>query len=269
MEKFRNVLLASDLDGTLLNSEHQIDRENRDAIRYFVENGGTFTVATGRPTNVAKPYFDELAINAPVILYNGGAIYDLKTERMLYLKKLGDGFFGAAKDVMRRFPEVGVEFHTLDEIYLASYSEASKNHFEIIHKEFVLTPIDEIRSPVIKGLFTQSPDYLVDVAQYFEEKFRGQYSMTSSFPFFLEITDKNVHKGNALTELSKLLHVDKSRICVVGDSFNDVEMFGAAGMSCAPENASEEIKKQASFVVADNDHFALAGAVEILDRKYS
>ena len=75
MKRFEGVLLASDMDGTLLNSSRLIGRENREALRWFTDCGGRFCVATGRAVEVTRMYFNDIPVNAPYICLNGALVY--------------------------------------------------------------------------------------------------------------------------------------------------------------------------------------------------
>ncbi|WP_368241547.1 HAD family hydrolase, partial [Intestinimonas butyriciproducens] len=81
MGKFEGVLLASDFDDTLVGSDCEVSRGNREALEYFVREGGRFTVSTGRAHRTFAPYVDAAPINAPVILSNGALLYDFRAGR--------------------------------------------------------------------------------------------------------------------------------------------------------------------------------------------
>ena len=84
MGKFEGILLVSDIDATLFNSEHHISEENAQAIEYFKSEGGLFSVASGRMRDAVGNYLNELKINAPTILHNGAKIYDFENNVTLY-----------------------------------------------------------------------------------------------------------------------------------------------------------------------------------------
>ena len=69
MGKFSGKLLVSDMDATLLNSDHMVSKGNREAIEYFISEGGKFTVATGRMVPAVRAYFSQMRINAPALLH--------------------------------------------------------------------------------------------------------------------------------------------------------------------------------------------------------
>ena len=97
MGKFDGVLLASDFDNTILNTEilrrtgcpiPPISRRNTDALRYFMANGGRFAVATGRALPAFRLFADQIPMNAPAVVCNGGALYDFQTESYLDIMEL-------------------------------------------------------------------------------------------------------------------------------------------------------------------------------------
>lgn len=78
--KFSDYLLVSDMDATLLDDNHTISEENRQAIDYFIKNGGRFTVATGRMVEAVRAYMPNLHINAPA--------YYITVRRYMTMKKI-------------------------------------------------------------------------------------------------------------------------------------------------------------------------------------
>ena len=88
MMEIKNVLVVSDLDGTLIPLSGKISRKNIEAVHCFLAAGGTFTAATGRSPSIAQPYFEQLSITTPVIVNNGAAIYDPVAKRNLWWKEL-------------------------------------------------------------------------------------------------------------------------------------------------------------------------------------
>ena len=82
-EKYSDLLVVSDVDGTLLQAGYGIPKENIDAIDAFVDNGGLFTLATERCIESVGKYIDWLRLSAPAILCNGGLIYDFQERKIL------------------------------------------------------------------------------------------------------------------------------------------------------------------------------------------
>lgn len=82
--------LFSDMDGTLIGSDHAVSAENAAAIRTFVSRGGHFSVATGRSPEIALPFLHGIPLNAPAILYNGAAVYDFEAGAFLHKQLLSE-----------------------------------------------------------------------------------------------------------------------------------------------------------------------------------
>ena len=123
MQKFDHVLLASDFDNTLVYTQSALDNgtdippmcpRNREALDYFIQNGGLFAISTGRALPAFMDYAKDVPMSAPCVIANGAAIYDFRTNEYLYTAFLGkaqpEGAAGpremkpllAVEDVVRR-----------------------------------------------------------------------------------------------------------------------------------------------------------------------
>ena len=264
---FEGILLASDFDGTLLNYNREISAENREALQYFVENGGCFTPATGRVPKAALHYCDTLPVNTPCIFLNGAVVYDRAAGKPLRTTGLPEEARALAKELMRRFPELGVELFTVDGAYIAHPGEVTTWHFESLHLPRNEVDADTFLSPSAwcKMNLTGQPEQLAPVIQYLQP-YQTVYEMSASNPLFYEITAKGSDKGSAMRYVADIMHVSRDHICAVGDSFNDLPMLRAAARSFAPANADPEILRQADVIVSDNDSHALRDVVDALER---
>ena len=88
MGRFSDVLLTVDFDRTLTAEDSSIPERNLEAIRYFMAEGGAFTVNTGRSLAMSRCFFDRVPMNAPVLLYNGGAAYDIQKEAFVFAHEI-------------------------------------------------------------------------------------------------------------------------------------------------------------------------------------
>lgn len=83
IEKLSDILIVTDIDGTLLREKLGISKENLAAIKRFVDKGGHFTVSTGRAIDVTGTVLTGIPINAPSIHINGGYLYDWEKKKIL------------------------------------------------------------------------------------------------------------------------------------------------------------------------------------------
>lgn len=103
---FDGYTLVSDMDGTLINSNKEISKENLDAIKYFVNNGGKFTVATGRMVASVECFLDRLNLDLPAILHNGGKIYDYNNKKVVYEHFIEEDRKESIKKVWENRPDI-------------------------------------------------------------------------------------------------------------------------------------------------------------------
>ena len=150
--KFSDYLLVSDMDATLLNDDHTISEENRQAIDYFIKNGGRFTVATGRMVEAVRAYMPNLHINAPAVLHNGAKIYDYEKDCAVFERFIEENRKQAIKRVYDDFPQIGLEVYSDEIVYVYRECEETKR-FLTRSYEVVYSLPDEIwQRPWIKVL---------------------------------------------------------------------------------------------------------------------
>ena len=118
MGHFDGYLLVSDMDGTLLNSKGKLSEENKRAIEYFVDNGGQFTLATGRMLPSVKRHIHKLKVTLPVIMYNGTKIYDFSNDEVIYEKFLEEERKEIIEVVAKINSNVGIEIYSDEVVYI-------------------------------------------------------------------------------------------------------------------------------------------------------
>lgn len=260
MGKFDDCLFVSDMDATLLTSDHKITPENRAAIDYFISEGGHFTVATGRIIKAVGLYLDQMRINAPAILHNGAKIYDFAAEKTVFEKFIEEDRKQIVKQVYKDMPELGLEICADDEtIYIYRRCEET-NRFKTKKYDVVYDMPDEVwEKPWIKVLLIGDSKEILD---RYEPIYRSGYDSgycVRSGPLYLDIVAGGVSKGRGVTEVARTL--GKKNIITIGDSPNDIEMLQAADISFAVANAVPDIKNAALFSAPHHNDSAVAYAI--------
>jgi len=268
MGRFSGYLFASDLDGTLFDSKKRISDRNKRTIEWFVNEGGLFTIATGRTKNSSLSVLNALPINAPALLFQGTVLWDKREERSIRTYELDnldrEELIG---DLHRLFPTLGMDVYRLDTSYMVYPSEYGIEHFRIIGEEIKLTPLSEVpEDGWIKLFFTQEPDILSRVENYLRERYGERYGIAFSQAYYLEMFSPKADKASSLMEVADRMGVSRDKICVAGDHLNDLTMLKAAHYAFVPVNGHPEAKALATRVVDDNDKGAVASAIEVLDR---
>ncbi len=265
-----DFLVLSDMDGTLLQVQYGVPKENIEAIDDFVARGGNFSVSTGRSVNAVKRYGEFIKLNAPAITNNGAVIYDFMNKKVLYQVVLNEAIFDIVERISAEFPEIGVEFHTVEKLYATKTNQYVFQHCDDEYLDLDVVELDYLRSSGIqfnKVLLAGSPEFIDGVEKYMrdntEDRIWTPFSITRSNTVYVEILPKGVNKGNALRKVAELTGKDLKHIVVIGDYYNDLEMFGMAGYCAAVNEAPDEVKAAADIVT---EKTCLQGAVgEVLE----
>ena len=259
---FSGILICTDLDGTLLNSNRKISQENLDAIEYFKDNGGYFTFITGRMPFYAsnKPMYEAVRPNAPIGCINGGGVFDLDTNSYIWTQQLPRKALELVQLVHDRIPAMGYQINAFDKAFFCR-DDAVMLSFR---KNTGLPPlscriqdIDEPSSKVIFGI--QSEDDLEQLVSLLQSHpAAAEFDYIRSEETLYEILPKGVSKGAVLPKLAEHLHIDPQKIIAVGDYNNDISMLRQAGIGIAVANATEEAKAAADRITVSNDEHAIA-----------
>ncbi len=267
MSKFEGLLLVSDFDGTLVNSSHQVSKENIKAINDFARNGGLFCGATGRTQFNVRPYLKGLPINCPWILYNGACLYDFnenKVKALIPVRK--DPLKDILKKVMTLIPDICIHLYTEDRLYLINPSGIKDMTLIKEGQEFVFRELDAITEPWIKAIFHAENQVLQEVFGFIKALDQAQhYHVFFSIGTYLEVTQGQVSKGFALDLLKAEFKGRIRKVIAIGDYLNDLEMLQRADIKAAPANAHPEIKRYAKMITAHHDHHALADLIARLN----
>lgn len=260
MKKFNGRFLVCDMDGTLLNSEREISLMNKAALNTFVEQGGLFTVATGRDEISLSKYLNDLPINMPVIIYNGAAIYDYAGKAFIWKRYLDSAVLPLITELMHVFPDMGIEIYNEDCITIVKESKAI--HDQILRDLFVPrhAPVEKIGFPWKKIILAWEPEKLLPVQAYLINK-KIPFRFFFSQPDFIEILHPEASKGSALKEMALRWKIPAELITAMGDHMNDLEMLQYAGCGIAVANAHPKLKAIADKCCGHHDHNAVAEVI--------
>jgi Cof subfamily protein (haloacid dehalogenase superfamily) len=264
-KKFEGKFIISDLDGTLLPTSHRIPQENLDAIKYFTDNGGAFTVATGRSVPSAERYIKQMNIKLPVIVYNGTGIYDYDKNEFLWKASVSPLAYDIVQTVLKEYPDIGVEVFNGTDIYVLNETPMINKHLDDEKIDFIPATLENVPKPWLKVLFIGERERIDLIKErYMNLPQEEIYFVFSSFTFF-EMLPFGLSKGTALVKLSEILVQDISKAYAIGDYYNDLDMIKNAGFGVAVDNAPNEIKAAAKLVVGHCDYGAIAELIHYID----
>jgi Cof subfamily protein (haloacid dehalogenase superfamily) len=263
MKKFTNIILLSDMDGTLLNTQGFVSKENQEAVNYFVKNGGLFGIATGRSQLNALLFLDEIKVNAPSILFNGCGVYDFDKKKFIRLYELSKTkLITFLKHCLREFSDITIQIFCPELCYFVSpKSQADPYHVET-HQPCEFCQIDDISElPWIKILFCGESQALNALnEQMVHQGLENELRWVFSSEIFLEYLPYGISKGSALQHIKESIG-SGYKIYAVGDYNNDIEMLQAADVGIATQNAIISLKEVADRITVNNDENAIADII--------
>ncbi|MBQ9521007.1 MAG: HAD-IIB family hydrolase [Oscillospiraceae bacterium] len=280
MGKFTGVLLASDYDNTLLNTEKAflsgspapvIPPRNLAALDYFMSNGGTFTISTGRAVPSIRNFAADIPCNAPFVVANGAALYDFRTHTYTDTLPLPDDVPDRAGEILSMFASAALELYdTLDTVYAVR-----PNQYTHLHEQITRVPVvpkeavSDVPLPVLKMMFEDDHDVLERVQEaVLARNWTAECEVFFTARTLLEVTAKGATKGNMVLRLAARLGIAPENVYCAGDEANDISMLQSAAEGFAPSNCVPAVRDCGATIVGDCADGAIADIIEILDRRY-
>jgi len=277
-------LIASDMDGTLLNSNHEISRENLQAIKKAEEMGVKFAISTGRMYEDVKPLLDECGLKCQCIVLNGGEYID---EEGKVLEGIYIGRQEAREIINMILKEnIVAEIYTDKGLYTVNTKEEAL--LEVAYRIIAFNPETNFENAI--KLAETHPHfvnlkYIIDIDKFLNSDIKigkfvafyndeettikvknklkciGELAITGTFTKNIEINNKEAQKGFILAKVVEKMGIKRDEVMVIGDSFNDYTMFTEFKESFAMENAVPEIKEIAKYITDTNDNNGVAKAI--------
>ena len=243
-------LVVLDLDGTLLDRSLTLDPALVTAVRRAVGRGCVVTLATGRMPAATRPYWEELGIRAPVILYNGALVRDPTTGRNLSVSALPPGLPWEIYEIYGNAP-VHPLFYRDDALYCLEMTPPVLTYCREmgVRAERIAEPESFLQDGLfIKCLFIGHPADLSILRAELAPATGSAARLVLSRMDYLELLPHGVSKGEALKVVSHHLGIPLSRAIAVGDQENDLEMIRGAGVGVAMPNSPPAVRAGADRV---------------------
>ena len=273
-------LVASDMDGTLLNRYGKISQLNVAAIQALAQRNIELVVCTGRNYEDAYAPLAEAGISCDIICMNGAAVFD-RNGKKLRNQPLLESQVTSILNICRPYPVI-FDFMTEEGSYTTASREELKNSFE--NKVFLSMVSDEHTYETIESRFKftteesllrstmniykmsvvhENQEVLEQIRALLEKE--NGISIASSAPNNLELTHEKAQKGSALMEYAIKSKIHPREILAIGDSENDLSMLRLPfGYTIAMGNASDLIKQSTRLTTRTNEEDGVAFAIEAL-----
>ncbi|HEL1584015.1 TPA: sugar-phosphatase [Streptococcus suis] len=259
-------LVAIDIDGTLLNSQHQITPEVFQAVQEAKAAGVKIVITTGRPLTGVKKILSELNLLEQgdyVITFNGGLVQETATGQEVLKESLRYEDYMEIEYLSR---QLGLHLHvsTKDGMYTANRQIGKYTMYEaslVDSPVYYHTPEEMAGKEMIKAMMVDEPEKIDQALPSIPASFFDKYNVAKSAPFYLEITPKTVSKGQAIIALATELGLTMEQTMAIGDQENDRPMLEVVANPVVMENGNPELKKIAKYITKSNDESGVAYAI--------
>ena len=243
---FSDVLLTVDFDRTMTGPDSKIPQRNLDAVAFFMANGGTFTVNTGRSMASFRKHLGKVPVNAPILMYNGSARWE--NGVLSDLKILDLDLWETVQKVREEFPSMNLEVQGVDYHYLIDPDPAYLGFYQALKWAHRVVEPGEDLGPFLKFAIAGSPksksvatlfdiseteDAAFDAAQdRLLELWSDKVEVYRAAPRIIDVHAKGVSKIAAARQLQQEL--GKKILVCAGDAENDIPMLEGADYAFCP-----------------------------------
>jgi Cof subfamily protein (haloacid dehalogenase superfamily) len=263
------ALIASDVDGTLLDDDENISPRTRSAIRAAVDSGTRFVLATGRPPRWVHPVVDALGFAPMAVCANGAVIYDPATDRILSARTLSSDQLGELAEIATRvIPGAGLAVERVgrsahDAATPQFVSSPGYEHAWLNPDNTEVSVEDLLAAPAIKLLIRKSGARSSDMAAQLAKHVGLQGDITySTDNGLIEVVPLGISKATGVEEVARPYEITAEDVVAFGDMPNDIPMLRWAGLGVAMGNAHPEAVEAADEVTATNTDDGLARVLE-------
>ena len=246
-------LVISDIDGTLLTSNHELSASTKKAAQKLVNADIKLALASSRPPRAIEPIAESLNLDVPFGAFNGSLIVSGNSTTIIAESSIEP----AVTESIRRIAtglKLDVWLYDERDWWVSERTafvdrEEHTAGFKALFEGYS----ERLGSPLNKLTVVGPPERVAIAEKRVLDEFGEAVSASRSKPRFLDITPYGWHKGSVVGRFSELFGVSKDKIATIGDGPNDVEMFQCSGMSIAMGEAVDSVSSQAQYVTATND----------------
>jgi len=255
------ALVISDIDGTLITSNHELTEATRRTAAALYQRGIALSLASSRPPRSIRPIAEALALRSPFAAFNGALITTAEGE-IVARSTLSPATIARINAIAH---DLGIHVWVYDEFdWWAPVRDAFVEREE--HTSGFSAKLDgyaeRLTASANKLTVVGKPELVAEAERRVLTMLSTEVSASRSKPRFLDVTAHGIHKGTVVARLTELLGIDQAAVAVIGDGPNDVEMFRQAAISIALGQAVDEVRAAADFITTSNDEEGWARGIE-------
>lgn len=260
-------LIATDLDGTLLTSAHELSPATIEAVSAATAAGIEVVLASSRGPSAMRRIIDRLELTAPVefISAQGALIGRFHPDGRFHILQEETIPLELAREVVAVAGRLDISVNWIrGPAWLVSrFDDATEHQISVLQELPTRRDLAAETHPPHKILLIL-PDAAPAAVISLLDALPAGLAATLSHPTFVEITAAGVDKGAALRRLCTSRGISSAEVVAIGDGQNDLGMFNFAGTSVAMANADPDVLARATMVTTSNDEDGVADAISAL-----
>ena len=254
-------LVATDIDGTLLVPESDFTSEVKDCVNKLSVNGIKVVLVTGRMNAAASLTAKDLGLETPVVSYQGGLIKH--NNKTLYERCLTESQAQKIID-WANSEKIHLNLYNDDILYSERKCYEVERYCKNLHTEYKISQFKDIKKDKVNKLLAIDYNHPEKIDRLEKElpKIFPELYIVKSTPYFLEFSNKEASKFCAVQFLQKYCGIKEDETLTIGDQNNDIDLLKAGGIRVAMGNATEDLKKIATFITDDVKNNGFVKAME-------
>jgi len=253
-------LIVSDMDGTLVDSDHQINNEFWEILEKLKKKKIKFIVASGRQYANLFDKFEGHQDDIIFIAENGA--YAVQKGVELFSSILDRNKVNEFIELGRKIPTSATILSGKKAAYIESRDERAFREASVGVKGLRLVDdLTKVEDDILKvAVFESESSY--DNLYHHYKIFDETHTVVVSGKFWLDLMNKGVNKGTTLQKVQEMLKIEVEETVVFGDYLNDLEMFKRAKIAFAMENGHEEVKNSSTHRAKSNNENGVVEAIK-------
>ncbi|QLK85629.1 Cof-type HAD-IIB family hydrolase [Staphylococcus sp. 17KM0847] len=250
-------LICLDLDGTLLNDEKNISDYTFRVLKTLQQQGHYIMIATGRPYRASKLYYNQLALNTPIVNFNGAFIHHpLDTHFPTYHERLDEGLAMSIIDTLKKMNIQNIIAEVGDQVYIDRPDARLFDGFSMGNPNVKMGDLCELLHEDPTSLLVEAEEHMIPrvkqvLTRFYAENIEHR-RWGAPFPV-IELVKRGISKAVGIDVVRKYLGIDRNEIIAFGDEDNDLEMIKYAKHGVAMDNAIHELKYVAKETTLSNN----------------
>lgn len=271
-------IYISDLDGTLLNNNGALSEYTISVLNKLNEHNINFSIATARTPATVVPILSKVNISLPIIVMNGAAIYDLKSNKYITYNSIPKTTTSKILDILKNNNISGF-CYTIDNNHIFAYYDKISN---ICQTNFLNSRLGSPLKTFVNGPIPKDSDIIHFLLMDNKESIMNAYEQIKGIDglyfvayediynkevYTLEIYSEKSSKAKAIKYLMEQFNFNK--LTSFGDNLNDIPMFELSDECFAVSNATDELKNISTSIIESNTNDGVAKYLESLYKKES